>query len=221
MRAREHTCETVTVRGVPVWRSGTRYFPSPLEVLETPWIQYCVLLPREEDDPTWTQFHPTNGAALAALFGDQAGTAAGTALTHMEWFLREDGTVPGQRGRRAPARRADHAADGHRARDRHVRRLGRAHRARPLHARSRASCAAGAAFFRGQGARHAGGRVTGVERGHRGVRRRARRDAPAQGRPAARRRLRGRGLRHRGHATTDGAKRALRALIEHIQVRYG
>ncbi|MCX5746541.1 MAG: ATP-grasp domain-containing protein, partial [Proteobacteria bacterium] len=92
VRAREHTCETVTIRGTPVWRSGTRYFPSPLEVLETPWIQYSVLLPREADDPTWTQFHPTNGAALAALFGDLATTAAGTALTHMEWFLRDDGT---------------------------------------------------------------------------------------------------------------------------------
>ena len=69
VRAREHTCETVTMRGKPVWRSGTRYFPSPLEVLETPWVQYCVLLPREDDDPTWTRFHPINGAALAALFG--------------------------------------------------------------------------------------------------------------------------------------------------------
>src|SRR5205807_9036712 len=37
VRAREHTCEEVTVRGVPVWRSGTRYFPSPLEVLEAQW----------------------------------------------------------------------------------------------------------------------------------------------------------------------------------------
>jgi len=92
VRAREHTCETVTVRGVPVWRSGTRYFPSPLEVLETAWVQYCVLLPREDDDPTWTRFHPTNAAALAALFGDGASSATGTALTHMEWFLREDGT---------------------------------------------------------------------------------------------------------------------------------
>ncbi|HEV7556779.1 MAG TPA: hypothetical protein VGO00_15040 [Kofleriaceae bacterium] len=92
VRAREHTCETITVRGVPVWRSGTRYFPSPLEVLETAWVQYCVLLPREDDDPTWTRFHPTNTAALAALFGDAASSAAGTALTHMEWFLRDDGT---------------------------------------------------------------------------------------------------------------------------------
>ena len=72
MRAREHTCETVTIKGKPVWRSGTRYFPSPLEVLETPWMQYCVLLPREDDDPTWTQLPPDRTtAALAALFGDR------------------------------------------------------------------------------------------------------------------------------------------------------
>ncbi len=92
VRAREHTCETVTIRGQVVWRSGTRYYPTPLEVLETPWIKYCVLLPRELDLPEVTAFHPINGAALAALYGDSAPTAAGTALTHMEWFLRDDGS---------------------------------------------------------------------------------------------------------------------------------
>lgn len=86
VRGREHTCETVTLGGRPVWRSGTRYYPGPLEVLENPWIQYCVLLPREEDDPTWTSFHPHNGAALAAL-------GMGTGLSHMEWFLRDDGSM--------------------------------------------------------------------------------------------------------------------------------
>ncbi len=92
VRARERTCETITVRGRPVWSSGTRYLPSPLEVLETPWKQYCVLLPREEDDPDLSRFRPVNAAALAALFGASADTAAGTALTHMEWFLRDDGS---------------------------------------------------------------------------------------------------------------------------------
>jgi biotin carboxylase len=33
VRAREHTCETVTVRGKPVWHSGTRYFPSPCSIV--------------------------------------------------------------------------------------------------------------------------------------------------------------------------------------------
>ena len=151
VRAREHTCETVTIRGVPVWRSGTRYFPSPLEVLETPWIQYSVLLPREDDDPTWTHFHPINGAALTALFGDRATTAAGTALTHMEWFLREDGTcLVNEVGARPPgvhimplmgiAHDTDMFADWAR--------LVALDELTP----KRRRLAAGAAFFRGQGA---------------------------------------------------------------------
>ncbi|MBL9038268.1 MAG: ATP-grasp domain-containing protein, partial [Archangium sp.] len=91
IRAREHTCETVTINGRVVWRSGTRYFPTPLEALETPWMQYCVLLPREVDEP-WTRFAPVNDAALRALWGSSPGPA-GTALTHMEWFLRDDGSM--------------------------------------------------------------------------------------------------------------------------------
>lgn len=86
VRGREHTCETVTIGGRPVWRSGTRYYPGPLEVLENPWIQYCVLLPREEDDPTFAAFNGHNGAALEAL-------GIGTGLSHMEWFLKDDGSM--------------------------------------------------------------------------------------------------------------------------------
>lgn len=86
VQGREHTCETVSIHGRPVWRSGTRYFPGPLEVLENPWIQYCVMLPREEGDPTYTAFHPINAAALSAL-------GMGTGLSHMEWFLRDDGSM--------------------------------------------------------------------------------------------------------------------------------
>ena len=93
------------MKGKAVWRSGTRYFPTPLEAIESPWMQYCVLLPREDENTEWTKFHPVNDAALTALFGASANTAAGTALTHMEWFLRDDGTSPRERGRRAPAGR--------------------------------------------------------------------------------------------------------------------
>ncbi len=82
----EHTCETVTINGRPVWHSGTHYLPGPLEVLENPWIQYCVLLPREADLPMFRDFWPTNTAALTALGMD-------TGLSHMEWFVRKDGTA--------------------------------------------------------------------------------------------------------------------------------
>jgi phosphoribosylaminoimidazole carboxylase (NCAIR synthetase) len=219
VRAREHTCETVTIRGVPVWRSGTRYFPTPLEVLETAWVQYCVLLPREADDPTWTQFHPINGAALAALFGDRAGTAAGTALTHMEWFLREDGTcLVNEVGARPPgvhimplmglAHETDMFADWARlvALDEFTPKARR--------------FAAGSCFFRGQGGGTRVASVEGVERaveacGEALVELRA----PKVGQPRAEG-YEGEGWAIVSHATTEGLKQALRALIENVQVRY-
>lgn len=82
---RENTFETVSIAGQPVWHSGTHYLPGPLEVLENPWMQYCVLLPKEEDLPEFEAFAPTNADALRALGME-------TGLSHMEWFLRPDGT---------------------------------------------------------------------------------------------------------------------------------
>ncbi|HEY0192746.1 MAG TPA: ATP-grasp domain-containing protein, partial [Kofleriaceae bacterium] len=219
VRAREHTCETVTVRGTPVWRSGTRYFPSPLEVLETPWIQYAVLLPREQDDPTWRDFDATNGAALAALFGDTAGTAAGTALTHMEWFLREDGTrLVNEVGVRPPGvhimplMSLAHATDMFADWARLV-----AHDEFTPRPRQRA---AGAAFFRGQGPGTRVAEVTGVERavdqaGDALVELRS----PKVGMPRAEG-YEGEGSAIVASPTTEGAKQALLALIENIKVRY-
>ena len=220
VRAREHTCETVTVRGRPVWRSGTRYFPTPLEVLETPWVQYCVLLPRDPDEQPWAGFKDTNAAALAALFGAQAGTAAGTALTHMEWFLREDGTaLVNEVGARPPgvhimpmmslAHETDMVADWAEliAFDRFTPKPRR--------------WAAGAAFFRGQGR---GARVVSVEGVDDAVA--AAGDAlvemrtPKVGMPRAEG-YEGEGWAIVKHATTEGVKRALLTLIEGVQVRYG
>jgi len=219
VRAREHTCETVTVRGVPVWRSGTRYFPSPLEVLETAWVQYCVLLPREADDPVWTEFHPINGAALDALFGAAAGTAAGTALTHMEWFLREDGTrLVNEVGARPPgvhimplmglAHGTDMFADWARL------------MALDAFTPKPRQFAAGSAFFRGQGG---GTRVVAVDGIERAVAEAG--DALVELRAPRPGMVRNEGYEGEGwaivkHETTEGAKRALRALIENIQVRY-
>ena len=220
VRAREHTCETVTIRGQVVWRSGTRYFPSPLEVLETPWVQYCVLLPREEDDPTWAAFHPVNTAALAALFGEQAGTAAGTALTHMEWFLQEDGSaLVNEVGARPPgvhimplmslAHETDMFADWARL---------MAQGSFTPKARRFAACAA---FFRGQGG---GGRVVAVEGVERAVAECS--DALVELRAPRVGMARNEGYEGEGHAivkhpTTEGVKRALKCLVERVQVRYG
>jgi ATP-grasp domain len=220
VRAREHTCETVTIRGEPVWRSGTRYYPSPLEVLETYWIQYCVLLPREDDDPTWTQFHPINTTALTALFGNHANTAAGTCLTHMEWFLCEDNSyLVKEVGVRPPgvhimplmgiAHETDLFSDWARlmAFDEFTPKARR--------------FAAGSAFFRGQGT---GPRVVAVEGVDRAISQCGRAlveiRAPKVGQPRTEG-YEGEGWAIVKHDTTEGAKQALRALIENITVRYG
>jgi len=92
----EHTFEAVTIGGQPVWHSTSYYLPGPLQVIENPWMQYCVLLPREQLPAHARPFHPLNTAALAAL-------GMKTGLSHMEWFIRPDGSpVISEVGARPP-----------------------------------------------------------------------------------------------------------------------
>ena len=82
----EHSFETISIGGRAVWHSLTHYIPSPLDVLRNPWIQWCVLLPREVDDPRYDDIRAAGSRALEVLGMD-------TGLTHMEWFRRRDGSV--------------------------------------------------------------------------------------------------------------------------------
>lgn len=86
VRGDEYTLETISVGGRAVWQSSTYYLPGPLQVVEHPWMQYCVLLPREQHPPHVAAFAPTGARALQAL-GMQTG------LSHMEWFGRADGSA--------------------------------------------------------------------------------------------------------------------------------
>jgi len=86
VRGDEHSFDAVTVRGRPVWHSLTHYAPGPLEVLENPWIQWTVLLPREVDHPRYDDVRAVAARALGALGAD-------TGLSHMEWFRRADGSI--------------------------------------------------------------------------------------------------------------------------------
>lgn len=86
MRGQEHSFDAISIRGRMVWHSITRYFPTPLEVLQNPWIQWCVLLPREIDAPEYDDIRVIGSQSLKAL-------GMGTGMSHMEWFRREDGSV--------------------------------------------------------------------------------------------------------------------------------
>ena len=218
IRAREFTCETVTVHGKTVWRSGTRYFPTPLEVLENPWVQYCVMLPREEQAP-WTDFAGINEAALQALFGDDP-RVVGTAITHMEWFLREDNAMfVSEVGARPPgvhimplmsiANEVDMISKWAEliAFDRFT---------PPTR-----KWAGGAACFRGQGSGQRIVEVKGLEKAMEIVGKSlVDLRAPKVGQPRAPG-YEGEGWALVKHADTEGVKQALLALIENVQVRYG
>jgi hypothetical protein len=82
----EHSFDTVTLHREHPFHSISRYAPSPLEVMETPWIQWCVLLPRQIDGPEYADIVRQGRAALDAL-------GMVTGLSHMEWFRRADGSL--------------------------------------------------------------------------------------------------------------------------------
>lgn len=82
----EHSFDSVVVNGKGVFHSISRYLPTPLEVIEAPWIQWCVILPREIDGPEYDPIRTAAAGALAALGME-------TGLSHMEWFRKSDGSV--------------------------------------------------------------------------------------------------------------------------------
>lgn len=86
VRGQEHSFETISVDGKPLWHSLTHYYPTPLHVLENPWIQWCLVLPREVDDPKYDDIRAAGRKALDVL-------GMTTGLTHMEWFRRADGSI--------------------------------------------------------------------------------------------------------------------------------
>lgn len=82
----EHSFDSICLHGKLIWSSISHYFPGPLEVVREPWIQWCVMIPRQADLPQYLPVKKFGQAALSAL-GMQTG------LSHMEWFLRPDGRI--------------------------------------------------------------------------------------------------------------------------------
>ena len=82
----EHSFDSVSVKGRHVFHSISRYVPTPLEVMENPWLQWCVILPRHIDGDEYDDIYRAGARALDAL-------GMVTGLTHMEWFRRPDGSI--------------------------------------------------------------------------------------------------------------------------------
>ncbi len=92
----EYSFDSVMIGGKPVWHSISQYLPSPLEVLQNDWIQWCVMLPR---DVSGAEFEPIRKAAFAGL----KSLGMETGLSHMEWFrLRDERIAISEVGARPP-----------------------------------------------------------------------------------------------------------------------
>ena len=206
----EGSFDTVTTGGVVRAYSISHYRPTPLEVIEAPWIQWCCVLPRD-----------MGGHERIVDVGVRAIEALGLrdGLTHMEWFRRADGTVAiGEIAQRPPGAQITNM-------------IGLVNGIDPFRAWARAVIdgafdgpwnrrfAAGCAFLRGM----ARGRVvalTGVEEAQRAI---GRYVVDAQlPRIGAQKRdgYEGDGYAIVKHESTDVVRRALTTLIETVRVHY-
>lgn len=86
VQGREFSFDSITLNGRHVFHNICCYYPTPLEVMDNPWIQWCVVLPRELDHPAFQEIHRVGPKALDAL-------GMWTGMSHMEWFRRHDGSI--------------------------------------------------------------------------------------------------------------------------------
>ncbi|MES2643135.1 MAG: ATP-grasp domain-containing protein [Myxococcota bacterium] len=95
IQGEEHSFDTITIDGRPVFHNIGRYLPGPLDVMRNDWVQWCVYLPRE----IGSEFDAVRKVGFEA----NRALGLGTAFTHMEWFRRPDGTpVISEVGARPP-----------------------------------------------------------------------------------------------------------------------
>lgn len=151
LSGREFSFDAVTMNGQHVFHSISEYAPTPLEVMQTPWIQWTVMLPRDISGPDFAAIREAGPKVLDVLGMDNG-------ITHMEWFQREDGSIAiSEVAARPPGAQFTtllsyaHDMDFYKA---WVRIVGLDRFEAPQR-----SWSAGAAFLRGQGR----GRVAGIE----------------------------------------------------------
>jgi biotin carboxylase len=79
----EHSFDAFVEGGRVTFYSLTNYLPTPLVVMQNPWMQWMVVLPRENEQADVAEV----GARTLATLGLEDG------MCHLEWFRRADGSL--------------------------------------------------------------------------------------------------------------------------------
>lgn len=82
----EHSFDTFSLDGQPVYHSLSNYYPNPLEAMREPWIQWQVVVPREVEAPQYDDIRDAAFRTLQTL-------GMNTGISHLEWFRRPDGSL--------------------------------------------------------------------------------------------------------------------------------
>lgn len=86
VQGREFSFDSATLHGQHMFHNVSCYQPTPLEVMENPWIQWCVVLPRDLTHPEFAAIHRVGPRVLSTL-------GMWTGMSHLEWFRRADGSI--------------------------------------------------------------------------------------------------------------------------------
>lgn len=82
----EYSLDTFSLNGDIIGQTINRYYPTPLEVMMDPTIQWRVILDRQTSGPEFNDIRHAGKQALDAL-------GMHTGMSHMEWFRRPDGSI--------------------------------------------------------------------------------------------------------------------------------
>jgi hypothetical protein len=86
IQGEEFSLDTISLNGKILGQTINQYYPTPLEAMSNPWIQWRVILRKEHQHKSFDDIRKAGKKALDIL-------GMKTGLSHMEWFRRVDGSI--------------------------------------------------------------------------------------------------------------------------------
>ena len=86
IQGEEFSLDTISLNGKILGQTINQYYPTPLEAMSNPWIQWRVILREEHNKKAFDDIRKAGKKALDIL-------GMKTGLSHLEWFRRTDGSI--------------------------------------------------------------------------------------------------------------------------------